>query len=141
MRVSLAFGLCMAAALLTAGCSLMGGGGDREVAEAVPPAPAVAAPVSYGAFLQGPIASKLTQADKDKALASQQEALASGQRKTWKGDHGTFGYVEPAASTAAAPPSGDTCKAFTSTIFIAGRPQVGHGTGCQNPDGTYRIAS
>jgi surface antigen len=136
MRIFWALSLCMAAALLTAGCSLTGGG-DREVTAAAEPVPAAPATVSYGAFLEGPIAAKLTPGDKDKALASEQDSLATGQRKTWKGDHGTFGYVEPAAASAGT----DNCKAFTSTIFIAGRPQVGHGTGCPNPDGSYRIAS
>ena len=145
---SLALGL--AAALATAGCSIGGLGSIGPVA-AAPPAPP---PVAYGAFLDGPVGQKLSAADRDKALAAEQDALASGQRRTWKGERGTFGYVEPAASppvaevaaaeaVAAASPSpavgAETCRSFTSTIYIAGRPQVGHGKGCPGPDGSYRV--
>ncbi|WP_131115930.1 hypothetical protein [Lichenihabitans psoromatis] len=151
MRVLWAVGLCLAAGLVNAGCSMTGGG--NSISAATPPVPAAPPPIMYGTFLDGPVGSKLSQADRDKALASEQDALASGQRKTWKGEHGLFGFVEPAPGTpasaivnvsapgGAAPATADSCRAFTSTIFIAGRPQVGHGTGCSNPDGTYRITS
>ncbi len=131
--------LALAGAVSTSGCAVGGFGAIGPVAS-VTPAPAAPAPVVYGAFLDGPAGQKLGQADRDKALASEQDALASGQRRTWKGDHGTFGYVEPAApSTAPDAADGAMCRAFTSTIFIGGRPQVGHGRGCQGPDGSYRL--
>ena len=144
MRAIGAVGLAWTVACLTAGCSFTGGGGalpnlTSVAPEAALPAPA---PVAYGAFLDGPVGSKLTQADRDKALGAEQDAVASGQRKTWKGDHGTFGYVEPSAATQL--PTADAaelCRTFKSTVFLNGRPQVGNGTGCQNPDGSFRIVS
>lgn len=144
--------MALAAALGTAGCSVSGLGSIGPIAAETPVAAAPPA-VAYGSFLDGPVGQKLTAADRDKALAAEQDALASGQRRTWKGERGTFGYVEPAASSSAsgaianadvaAPPSptvtADACRTFTSTIYIAGRPQVGHGKGCPGPDGSYRI--
>jgi surface antigen len=139
-----ALALALAASLSAAGCSVSGLGSIGPVASA-PPVPPAPPPVVYGAFLEGPVGLKLTQTDRDKALAAEQDSLAAGQRKTWKGDHGVFGYVEPAATPAPAdptapPPTGDAaCLGFTSTIFINGRPQVGHGRGCPNPDGSFRV--
>lgn len=132
-----------------AGCAVGGFGAIGPVAASPPSAsPPAPEPVSYGAFLEGSVGQKLAQADRDKALAAEQDALAAGQRRAWRGAAGTYGYVEPApvapGSTAAAegtPPAvgADVCRAFTSTIYIGGRPQVGHGRGCLSPDGSYRI--
>lgn len=146
-------GLIVTAAALC-GCSLTSGNvspfssTSPAVAVAPPPAPQS---VTYGAFLEGPVGSKLSSTSRDKALAAEQDALASGQRKAWKGDNGTFGYVEPGPGASAPKPTAEAdashpidgaapaCRSFTSTVFIGGRSQVGHGSGCQNPDGTYRI--
>lgn len=128
----------------TAGCAVGGFGAIGPVAAAPPPSVAPE-PVSYGAFLEGPVGQKLAGADRDKALAAEQDAVAAGQRRTWRGTAGTYGYVEPAAagapSTEGALPvaGGDACRTFTSTIYLGGRPQVGHGRGCPGPDGTMRI--
>ncbi len=130
-----------------AGCAVGGFGAIGPVAAVPPPGPAPE-PVSYGAFLEGPVGQRLAGADRDKALAAEQDALAAGQRRTWRGTGGTYGYVEPAAPGPLPPPTaegvppvagGDVCRTFTSTIYIGGRPQVGHGRGCPSPDGTYRI--
>jgi surface antigen len=155
MKLLCILSLAVAAALTTSGCSVRGLGGIGPVASApaTPPAPEAPPPVVYGSFLDGPVGQKLSQADRDKALSAQVAALSSGQRKTWKGDRGVFGYVEPASAPAAAPTApadaaaasppapaaSESCRAFTSTIYVGGRPQVGHGRGCQNPDGTYRV--
>lgn len=141
MNRALALAVLTAAALSTAGCSVSGFGSIGPVASAAP-VPQAPPPLVYGAFLDGPVGQKLSQGDRDKALAAAQDAIATGQRKTWKGEHGTFGYVEPAAEAAAdpaAPPASGACRAFTSTIFLNGRPSVGHGRGCQNPDGTASV--
>lgn len=138
MGVSRAVGLTAAAGLLC-GCSLT----SASVSPFASTTPAVATPaapppVAYGAFLEGPVGAKLSQASRDKALAAEQDALASGQRKAWKGDKGSFGYVEPAEAPSIGG-AAQACRGFTSTVFLAGRPEVGHGSGCPNPDGTYRI--
>lgn len=151
MRVLRVVGLVAAAALM-AGCSLTSGNvspfsstAAPVIAVATPPEPP---PVAYGAFLEGSVGAKLTRPTRDKVLAAEQDALASGQRKTWKGDNGTFGFVEPVGASpkpavtdadGTAPPPAAACRTFTSTVFVGGRSQVGHGSGCQNPDGSYRI--
>lgn len=130
-------------AMSLAGCAV-GGLGAIGPAAGTPPAAPAPEPVSYGAFLDGPVGQKLAGADRDKALATEQDALATGQRRTWRGAGGSYGYVEPGAPPSATaggipPVAGDACRAFTSTIYIGGRPQVGHGRGCPGPDGLYRI--
>lgn len=147
MKLAWVLAMAVATALATAGCSVSGLGSIGPIAAEGPVAVAPQ-PVVYGPFLDGPVGQKLSAADRDKALAAEQDALASGQRRTWKGERGTFGYVEPAAGVTAASENGspsptvtaDACRGFTSTIYIAGRPQVGHGKGCPGPDGSYRIA-
>jgi surface antigen len=156
MKVFWAVAQTAAAGVLLAGCSTTSEHVTPFASStpAVAPAPAAPPPVVYGAFLDGPVGGRLSPSTKDKVLAVEQDALATGQKKTWKGDAGTFGFVEPQPAPApkppvnadgspapAPPPSGDACRTFTSTVFIGGRPQVGHGKGCQNPDGTFRVVS
>ena len=144
----------LAAAGLLCGCSLTTGSVSPFATTAAgQPTPAEPPAVAYGAFLEGPIGAKLSQGSRDKALKAEQDALASGQRKTWKGDNGVFGFVVPRAVAASAPspvadatapvqpavPPVEACRTFMSTVFIAGRPQTGHGSGCPNPDGSYRV--
>ena len=106
-------------------------GTPAETAIAPSPAPAP----SMGAFLEGPIGSKLAEADREKAFQAEQDALASGDRKTWRGSKGSFGFV---ALTGTPTPEG--CQDFIHTIYRAGRPVTGKGTGCKAPDGTWRIS-
>ncbi len=101
---------------------------------------AVAAPVSapapsMGAFLQGPVGTRLGDADREKAFQAEEDALASGDRKTWRGSKGNFGFVALSGSLT---PAG--CQDFTHTIYIGGRPSTGKGTGCKSPDGAWRIS-
>jgi surface antigen len=111
-----------------------------------PPAlPAV--PVAMGSFLEGSVGSKLSETDRATAFKAVGEALDSGSRQTWRGSKGVFGYVLPGGPDLASPssasngaPAGE-CRAFTETIFLAGRPQTGHGTGCKTPDGSWRVIS
>ena len=68
-------------------------------------------------------------------MEAQVAALDSGQRRSWRGAHGVFGFVEPGAAT------GDGCRAYSQTIYIAGRPNHGHGVGCKQPDGSWKMTS
>ena len=52
-------------------------------------------------------------------------ALDSGQKRSWRGAKGVFGFVEPGAA------SGDGCRAYSQTIYVAGRPNRGRGRGLQ----------
>ena len=69
------------------------------------------------------------------AWEAQVAALDSGQRRSWRGSHGVFGFVEPGAA------AGDGCRAYSQTIYIAGRPNRGHGVGCKQPDGSWKMTS
>ncbi|WP_237479859.1 hypothetical protein [Lichenibacterium dinghuense] len=134
-----------------AGCSSTGTGGVSLASLSAPaPAPVPAAPlpvpVNYGGFLGGPAGSKLPEADRKAALAAEDGAIASGERRSWKGAGGVYGFVVPGPNSAAAtaiPADGAPaeCRSFTSTIFFGGRPQTGKGTGCRDLDGNWHVTS
>jgi surface antigen len=98
------------------------------------PPPAAAPAPSLGAFLEGPVGGRLGDVDRQRAFQAEQDALAAGDRKTWRGVKGNYGYVALSGS-----PTPDGCQDFTHTIYIMGRPVTGKGTGCKAPDGTWRI--
>jgi surface antigen len=129
-----------------AGCSSVGSGGappsvaaaGSNVASAVPPQPA-APPIpsgsALGGVLGGTVGASLTDDDRAAAWNAQIAALDSGQRRSWRGGHGVFGFVEPGAA------AGDGCRSYSQTIYIAGRPNRGRGTGCKQPDGSWKMTS
>ncbi len=153
MRVTwwAAQGLAVWIAVALGGCSTVGTGGSAGLASLPTPAaapPAVAptpAPPDYGAFLDGPAGSKLLEADRAAALAAEDGAIASGERRTWKGAKGVYGFVVPtiaaAASVAPAEGSPAECRSFTHTIYFSGRPQTGKGTGCRDAEGVWHVIS
>ncbi|HTR13614.1 MAG TPA: hypothetical protein VMI72_10300 [Roseiarcus sp.] len=105
------------------------------VAPAQPAAPAVPTGAALGGVLGGPIGASLSEADRAAAWKAEIAALDSGQRRSWRGPGGVFGFVEPGAAT------GDGCRAYVQTIYIAGRPKRGQGVACKQPDGTWRMTS
>jgi surface antigen len=100
------------------------------------PAPAVPAGTALGGVLGGPLGASLTDDDRAAAWNAQIAALDSGQRRSWRGAHGVFGFVEPGAATA-----GDGCRAYAQTIYVAGRSTHGRGVGCKQPDGSWKMTS
>ena len=84
---------------------------------------------ALGGVLGGPIGASLSDADREAAWNAQIAALDSGQRRSWRGAHGVFGFVEPGAET------GGGCRAYSQTIYVAGRPNHGQGVGCKQADG------
>ena len=162
MMARIVKGAALAASVLVAaaalgGCSTTGTGGASLASLSVPgttPLPAVSpldaapvpVPVNYGGFLGGPAGGRLPEADRKAALAAEDAAVASGERRSWKGDHGVYGFVVPGPTSAAAtaiPGDGAPaeCRSFTATIFFAGRPQAGRGTGCRDLDGNWHVTS
>jgi surface antigen len=99
------------------------------------PAPAIPTGAALGGVLGGPIGASLTDDDREAAWQAQVGALDSGQKRSWRGAKGVFGFVEPGAA------SGDGCRAYSQTIYIAGRPNRGKGVGCRQPDGSWRMTS
>ena len=120
-----------------ASCQSVGSGGapPPAVAAAEPAAAAIPTGAALGGALGGPVGASLTEDDRAAAWEAQVGALDSGQRRSWRGSHGVFGFVEPGAAT------GDGCRAYSQTIYIAGRPSHGHGVGCKQPDGSWKMTS
>jgi surface antigen len=121
-----------------AGCSSVGSGAAPPAvaaAPAEPAAPTIPTGAALGGVLGGPLGASLGDSDRQAAWEAQLAALDSGQRRSWRGTHGVFGYVEPGAA------AGDGCRAYSQTIYIAGRPNRGHGTGCKQPDGSWKMRS
>ena len=99
------------------------------------PAPAIPTGAALGGVLGGPVGSSLTDDDRQAAWQAQVGALDSGQKRSWRGAKGVFGFVEPGAAT------GDGCRAYSQTIYVAGRPNRGQGVGCKQPDGSWKMTS
>jgi surface antigen len=102
---------------------------------AEPAAPAVPTGSALGGVLGGQVGASLTDDDREAAWEAQIAALNSGQRRSWRGAHGVFGFVEPSAAT------GDGCRAYSQTIYVVGRPTYGRGVGCKQPDGSWKMTS
>ena len=85
-----------------AGCSVATSSFDSATATGgaivgsigAPPPVVPVPPPSMGAFLEGPTGRRLSEADRDKAFHAELDALAAGDRKTWRGNNGTFEYKE-----------------------------------------------
>jgi surface antigen len=129
--------IVLLSALAAAGCNGVGLGAapPPSAAATAPAASALPTGAALGGLLAGPVGAGLDEADRQAAYDAQVAALDAGQRRTWRGAHGAYGLVEPGADT------GGNCRAYAQTIYIAGRPQRGHGTGCRQADGSWRMTS
>ena len=107
-------------------------GGGSVTQAAAQPVPSGAA---LGGVLGGPIGASLAEADREAAWNAQLAALNSGQSRSWRGVRGVFGFVAPGAET------GGGCRAYSQTIYVAGRPNRGQGVACRQPDGTWKMTS
>jgi len=140
MRLSF-IGMLAFLAPCLAGCSGFGMSGGPPspppvaAAPAAPAAPMVPTGAALGGVLGGPAAASLSEADRQAAWDAQVAALDSGQRRSWRGAHGVFGFVEPGAET------GGGCRAYSQTIYVAGRPNRGQGVGCKQAGGSWKMTS
>ena len=120
------------------GCSAKGGLGDADLASPVgaPPPQAAIAPApdaDYGGLFDGPLGSKIAADSRSAAYAALTAALDAGQRKSWRGEHGLFGYFEPGAASG-------PCTAFRATTYLSGRPQTMDSRACKSPAGDWRAS-
>ncbi len=99
------------------------------------PTPAIPTGAALGGVLGGSVGAALTDDDRQAAWQAQVGALDSDQKRSWRGTKGVFGFVEPGAA------SGDGCRAYSQTIYVAGRPNRGKGVGCRQPDGSWKMTS
>jgi surface antigen len=147
LRVSMA----LAGALALAGCT----GATTPPPQTAAPAPVVApaAPAPAGApaaatpapaakpavsgALLGPVGQGLDQKDLDSAFKAQVSALDSGKRTSWRGQKGTFGYVEVGSEGGLT----GTCRDYTHVVYVGGRPRNGKGTACKGSAGEWTTTS
>jgi len=120
------------------GLGLSNCSGPRSALEPAPTADvstpsAVPAGGALGGALGGPVGAALTSADRENAWNAQIAALESGQRRSWRGARGAFGFVEPGAE------AGAGCRSYTQTIYVSGRPNRGHGVACKQSDGSWTM--
>ena len=114
-------------------------GAPAAPAPAGMPAPAAtpaARPAVSGALL-GPVGQGLDQKDLDSAFKAQLGALDSGKRTSWRGQKGTFGYVEVGSEGGLT----GTCRDYTHVVYVGGRPRNGKGTACKGAAGEWTTQS
>jgi surface antigen len=88
------------------------------------------------------VGGALSDGERKTALAAEYKALEFGQpgtstdwRNRWSGRSGT---VVPGAPYRV---NDMTCREYTHTITIDGKPQVGRGSACRSADGSWRTVS
>jgi surface antigen len=126
------FGRCFASFVLLALAPALGGCNTSapEAAKVAPAAPEPPAPGVIGSA----IGRDLDAADREAAIAAQQEAVSTGQRKSWRGTHGAYGFIEPSAEEGLG-----GCRDYMHKVYVNGRPQQAKGQACKRPDGSYRV--
>jgi surface antigen len=97
---------------------------------------------ALGGLIGNRIGAALDDDDRRRAYEAQMQALESGRSGApvgWRNpDSGRYGTVVPGP---AYQQNAMTCRQFTHTIYIDGRPQVARGTACRNPDGSWTALS
>ena len=113
------------------GAAVTGGGAGSKVAGGI-------AGALIGGLVGNRIGAAMDDEDKRRAYAAQVEALErgpSGAPVAWRNpDSGRYGNIVPGPAYQQA---GGTCRQYTHTIYIDGKPQVARGAACRNPDGTW----
>jgi len=111
--------------------SQFGGGTGGHIAGAI-------AGAAIGGLIGNRIGASMDEEDRRRAYAAEEQALEtgpSGAPVSWRNpDTGRYGTVIPGPAYQQA---GNTCRQFTHTIYIDGKPQTARGTACRNPDGTW----
>jgi surface antigen len=142
MKRALSVAICGIGVLLVGACSVGGptpGSGAAVAPESAQNAPApMPTGAALGGILGGAVGAQLDDADRQAAYDAQVAALDAGGRRTWRGARGAFGYIEVAPGADSAQ---GFCRTYAQTIYIGGRPQRGHGLGCRQPDGGWRMVS
>lgn len=110
------------------------GGGKGQIA-------AAAAGTLVGAFIGSSIGRSLDRADMMYLHQTQQQTLETmpdNRAGAWQNPNtGHSGTITPVQTFQSA--SGTYCREFQQQITVGGRSEVGYGTACRQPDGTWRI--
>jgi len=114
--------------------SQFGRGGGRVVG--------AVAGAAIGGLIGNRIGAALDDEDRARAYEAQMQALdtgASGAPVSWRNeDSGRYGTVVPGPAYQR---NAMTCRQYTHTVYIDGRPQVARGTACRNPEGNWIAVS
>jgi surface antigen len=93
---------------------------------------------ALGGLIGNRIGASLDDEDRRRAYDAQMQALETGPSGApvgWRNpDSGRYGSIVPGPAYQQA---GGTCRQYTHTIYIDGRPQTARGAACRNPDGTW----
>lgn len=93
-----------------------------------------------GALAGREAARYITGTDSRRAADAEERAMASNKPITWNNpESGNRGVIEPQRTFKN--PTGQTCREYTHTIYVGGRPETAHGTACRQPDGTWKLVS
>ena len=93
---------------------------------------------AIGGLIGNRIGAALDEEDRIRAYEAQIQALesgASGAPVGWRNEEtGRYGTIVPGPAYQR---NAMTCRQYTHTVYIDGRPQVARGTACRNADGTW----
>jgi surface antigen len=93
---------------------------------------------AIGGMIGNRIGAAMDDDDKRFAYEAQLQALDAGQPGapvTWRNpDSGRYGTIVPGPVYQQGPA---TCRQYTHTIYIDGKPQTARGTACRDPDGAW----
>lgn len=98
--------------------------------------------VLVGALLGSEIGSSLDKADMAYAQTANNRAYSApiGETIRWNNpDTGNYGTVTPMREGRTT--AGAYCREYQQTIYVGGQQQSGHGTACQQPDGSWNVVN
>lgn len=101
---------------------------------------ATAAGAMLGTILGSQVGKSLDKADLVYANQAFDNAhnAPMGQTISWNNpDTGNSGTYQPVRDGYAS--DGEYCREYQQTIIVDGRQEIGYGTACQNPDGSWQI--
>lgn len=124
-RVALTAAVSLAALMGLTACNAVSPPAAAPVSVAPEPPPAGVVGVAVG--------RELDEKDRAVAIAAQNEAVNSGDPKSWKGAKTAYGFITPG-------PENGGCRDYTHKIFINGRPQEAKGRACKAGE-VWRVTS
>jgi len=96
---------------------------------------------AIGSMLGNRIGAAMDDEDKRRAYAAQIQALESGPSGApvaWRNpDSGRYGSIVPGP---ASEQNGMSCRQYTHTVYLEGKPQTARGAACRGPDGNWQPA-
>jgi surface antigen len=146
----------MASALALSGCANDGRGGKETAGTLIGAglgawagsaigkgsgnAVAIAAGTLIGAAVGNSIGKSMDDVDRMRLREAEQRAYSApiGETIVWENPKsGNYGRVTPVREGRST--GGRYCREFQSEITVGGKRENGHGTACQEPDGSWRI--